>query len=686
MNWNNIYKGIISIFILTPLAFAQNDQSLTLNNTNDISVLKDVKELKSLSINSFTLTQEDINTVCNLNNLETLILNCSIEEDVNFECFNNLEIKKLNVTMEERPKEILKYFPNLETLSLNPVNTFYQEELENIVGMKNLKNLTLDTINESSVDFEAITNTSSIRRFEFYNGKGDYNIPFTPNFFKIFSQIEEFVITNSYKNIYYIDQEEIDGLKTLKNLKKVIFGMVFCKDNIELDLGNLKDIIVYGYYTMGYVAYASEFYANCIRRRIEENKNYVYIYNRNRNKCLHSDGKYGKVTYGDCNDKLENILWIGSGNGSIFYADNPNCCFNGSSLSCGTYCVYGYPANQRGLEYWTINNHINKAPSGSSHLSGFGPIDICLGSKDKNSDELTLTECDDYDPDQIWEFNKWNWNSTEFVPPQKEEEQSIEEYIYIYNANRNECLTTSGVVGTPITYGKCDNSDNMVWITSNTNGHFRSKANPNYCMRPNDSNSEGTVILGKCSPIAHKNQFYREKNLLKKRYNSSYYKYCIGSSDKDPNQADIKECNEKDPDQIWYFNHWDSSVVVKDNAIVYFYNAFKNECIHTDGTLVATGSCDFSNDNTLWEIPNSHKGYYRSKANPEKCLSIVDGEVSLSECNEDNKLSLDGNFIRSLNDKDHCIASSKSGKTLEYIEGCNIEDPDHIWYVNIWTE
>jgi len=34
MNWNNIYKGIISIFILTPLAFAQNDQSLYIYKKN----------------------------------------------------------------------------------------------------------------------------------------------------------------------------------------------------------------------------------------------------------------------------------------------------------------------------------------------------------------------------------------------------------------------------------------------------------------------------------------------------------------------------------------------------------------------------------------------------------------------------------------------------------------------------
>jgi len=471
-----------------------------------------------------------------------------------------------------------------------------------------------------------------------------------------------------------------------------MFGLVLCNDG-ELDLGHLKDILKYGFYSMGYVDYARHFNANCIRKEgIKEGREYVYIYNRYRNKCIHYNEKSGDITFGDCNDKLESILWIGEGGGSIVYAANPNCCFAGNHLSCGDYCVYGTPAPSRDLEFWISNSHINRAPSGSSHRSDFGPINVCLGSKDSDSDELIWRECDDYDPDQFWEFNTWNWNATEFVPPPpKEEKPSTEEYIYIYNADRNECLTTSGIVDTPITYGKCDNSDNTIWITSDTNGHFRSKANPNYCIRPNNNistDSEVTVILGKCSPIAHNNQFYREKNFMKKRFNSSYYNYCIGSLDSDPHQADLKTCDEKDPDQIWYFNHWDPSVVIKDNAIVYFYNAYKNVCMHTDtdGTTVTTGSCVFSDDSALWEIPNSHKGNYRSKAHPEKCLSIVDGEVGLRECNEETKLTLDGNFIRSLKNKEHCIASAKSSNTLEYIEGCSVEDPDHIWYANIWTE
>jgi len=59
--------------------------------------------------------------------------------------------------------------------------------------------------------------------------------------------------------------------------------------------------------------------------------------------------------------------------------------------------------------------------------------------------------------------------------------------------------------------------------------------------------------------------------------------------------------------------------------------------------------------------------------------------VSLTECNEDTILYLDGNFIRSPSSKDYCIASSKSDNTLEYVKDCDINDTDHIWYVNIWT-
>jgi len=154
-----------------------------------------------------------------------------------------------------------------------------------------------------------------------------------------------------------------------------------------------------------------------------------------------------------------------------------------------------------------------------------------------------------------------------------------------------------------------------------------------------------------------------------------------------------KECDENDQDQIWYFNIWDDSIVFEEetpvvtapeNVYIYFYNAYKNKCITSDGSSVTVGNC-FNNDDAIWEIPVSHDGYYRPKDHSDKCLTIIDGVVSLSECNENTTLYRDGNFIRSPTSADYCIASSQSDNTLEYLQGCSDWNSDHIWYFNVWT-
>jgi len=610
------------------------------------------------------VTQEDINRLCDLIYVKDLTLNYSYEEDINFECFKDLDIKKLNVTTEERPKDLLKNFPKLEILTLNSVNILYQEELETIVAMKNLRNLTLNEIKQNLVDFESITHTSNIRNLKFYenvSNKNDYT-SFTPNFFKIFSEMESFDVAG-----HLLYQEEIDGFKSLKNLKEFTVFNTNC--NEELDFGSLKDKLKYTN-----ISFYLYFISNCIHYGLKEDGEYYYVYNPNRNKCLYINGKGESLTYGDCNDDPEKVLWnppLG-GYGTMRYGSNPNCCLYGGGIACSEGCII----DTKPLRLCTSGYSIR--PAASYYCS-----DLCLGPTKNDPNHLTFVDCDGNDPDQVWEYYSYN-STTGFILPQKEKEvPPVEEYVYIYNADRNECLTTSGVFGTPITYGKCDNSDNTVWITSNSNDDIRSKANPTYCISPNDGNSEGDVILGECSTEPDQNQFKRSENLIKYYTNASYTNTCIGSSEEDPSKTALIRCNEKDPSQIWYFNKWDPSVVIKETAMVYFYNAYKDECIHTDGSSVTMGSCDF-NDDSLWEIPNSHKGYYRSKANPEKCLSVVDDKVSLTECNEDTRLYLDGNFIRSSSSKDHCIATSTSDHTLEYIEGCDISDANHLWYANIW--
>jgi len=255
--------------------------------------------------------------------------------------------------------------------------------------------------------------------------------------------------------------------------------------------------------------------------------------------------------------------------------------------------------------------------------------------------------------------------------------------IYIYNANKNKCLRTTGLPETSLTYGACDNSNSTVWTVPYSSTHygiFRSKVNSDYCINI----EEGVVSLKKCNTNS---MLKSNGNFIKSIYSDNY---CIGSSNNDPNEISLKECDAHDLDQIWYFNDWipnpdvneEPPVVSQPETVtVYLYNAYKNKCIHNNAT---TGNCDF-NDDSLWEVPVTHHGYYRSKADPEKCLSIIDGVVSLSECNENTILYRDGNFIKSPLSDDHCIISSKDDDTLKYIEGCDVNDSNDIWYINIWT-
>jgi len=250
--------------------------------------------------------------------------------------------------------------------------------------------------------------------------------------------------------------------------------------------------------------------------------------------------------------------------------------------------------------------------------------------------------------------------------------------IYLYNANRNKCLRTTGELNSTLTYGPCDNSDNTLWVVPNSfNGYFRSKINRNYCLNVNSD----SVSLKECSD---NNYIYGEGNFLKSGINP---KYCIGSSKKNSKVVSLKDCDGNDPDQIWYFNLWDSNTVAKkeDTVSVYFYNVLKDQCIKSDGTSVTTGSCDLSDDGTLWDIPVSHEGQYRSKANPEQCLSIEEGVVRLSECNESTTLYRDGNLIKSPLSEEQCIKTSTTDNTLEYLEGCDDEQWDHVWFYNMWT-
>jgi len=399
------------------------------------------------------------------------------------------------------------------------------------------------------------------------------------------------------------------------------------------------------------------------------------IYNAGAGKCLKSSGiPNTPITLGDCYSK--EAIWDLPAyfNGHCYqftYRLNPNYCF-GFKNNIPTLVECSSNSNDSNEKNVVCFNSEVINPKYEDMNKYFGSSgSTCLAPSESDPKQLSFIECSykDGNLNTIW-YNNYPYDTD----------------VYIYNAYRNKCLRTTGIPDSPLTYGACDHSDNTVWkIPKSHNGNFRSQVNLDYCI----SIEDGVLSLKECNDD---NTIYRDGNFVK---STSSDNYCISLSEKTPNEAILKECDINNPDQIWFFNLWDSSDVVievedtpviaqPETVTIYFYNAYRNSCITSDGDAIVNGKC-FNNDNALWEIPASHDGYYRSKVNPEKCLSVVDGVVTLSECNENTKLYRDGNFIRSPLSDAHCIASSVVDNSIEYVENCIENHSDYIWYFNIWT-
>jgi Leucine-rich repeat (LRR) protein len=465
--------------------------------------------------------------------------------------------------------------------------------------------------------------------------------------------------------------ENISGLKNLKGLylesnyyltelpheiieleKLTYLNILYCRNikitDLSVFLTAFKSLEEFDYEEVAYTAH--------------------YLYNASKNKCLRAAKlPETSLTYGPC-DNSDNTIWffVSPANSGNFYSKaNPGYCLN--------------------IENGVVS--LKKCNGGNGNIYRKGNFikskeydNYCIGSSENDPNEISLRECNVNDSDQIWYFNFYNSTAVIEETPVNSQPETVT--VYLYNALKNVCITSDG---SSVTTGSCDFSrDNSLWeIPTSHNGYYRSKANAEQCL----SIVDGDLLLSECN---ENTTLYRDGNFIKSPLSDTY---CIGSSEGNTNELSIMECNGNDANQIWYFNNWDPSIVVEETPVnsqpetvtIYFYNALKNVCITSDGSSVTTGSCDFSSDYSLWEIPTSHNGYYRSKANAEQCLSIVDGVVSLGECNENATLYRDGLFIRSPLSEDYCIAASQFDSTLEYIEGCDMNDPDHIWYFNIYT-
>jgi len=644
----------------------ENLETLNLYYNHLVTLPDTIGNLKNLKV--LNLKSNDIetlpDTIGNLENLETLNLYYNRLVTLPDNIGNLKKLETLNLYRNDLVT-LPDTIGNLKNLKVLDLSSNKLVTLPDTIGnLKNLEALYLSGNINLETFPETFGNLKNLKGLYLANNK----LEILPETFGNLKNLEELNLVNNYLKTL---PENISGLKNLKglylegnnNLTELPHGIIELEKLTYLDI-RCKGLTEFPVFITG---------LKSLERIIHKTDTIYaayYIYNATKNKCLRTAKlPETSLTYGPC-DNSDNTIWIipySYHYGNYYSKANPGYCLiieNGivSLKKCGDNNTYLYR-----------NNNFIKSVL-------YDNDKYCIGSSENDPNEISLRECNVNDSDQIWYFNFYNSTAVIEETPVNSQPETVT--VYLYNALKNVCITSDG---SSVTTGSCDFSrDNSLWeIPTSHNGYYRSKANAEQCL----SIVDGDLLLSECN---ENTTLYRDGNFIKSPLSDTY---CIGSSEGNTNELSIMECNGNDANQIWYFNNWDPSIVVEETPVnsqpetvtIYFYNALKNVCITSDGSSVTTGSCDFSSDYSLWEIPTSHNGYYRSKANAEQCLSIVDGVVSLGECNENATLYRDGLFIRSPLSEDYCIAASQFDSTLEYIEGCDMNDPDHIWYFNIYT-
>jgi len=570
---------------------------------------------------------------------------------------DSLKILNLYYNELETLPDFIGNLTNLEELYLtrNKLKTLP----DSMSNLKNLKQLNLDD-NSFNTFPEVVTKLSNLEKLSIM---GNNNITELPYEIVNLQNLETFDLPYTGLSIIPGFLAELKSLKSLE-IRNDSIDSNFCISKKLLD-NEINCSVYLGVYQYPNISNCYLRYNICDEEGniinmppIQTISNYKIgsFYNANRKKCLRNNGvRNTSITYGDC-DNSKNSLWIIHNSRSFIHSfNNSDYCLSMemNSLTLG-YCTGSYYDF-----YYTNNTIIYRSPAWPRFTTTLS----CVTMSDNDSNKADTDLCNENDPDQIWIFNEWEPSVT----------------IYLYNSFKNKCITSDG---SSVTTGSCNN-DNALWeIPTSHNGSYRSKAYPNKCL----SIIDGIVSVSECNETT---KLYRDGNFIRSPLSDSR---CIASSKIDQTLKYVEGCDVSEPDQLWFYNIWDSNVVIEETPAVeqqemvtiYFYNPLKNVCITSDGSSVTTGNCS-DNDDALWEIPVSHGGYFRSKTHPEKCLSIIDENVSVSDCNENTILYRDGHSIKSPLSEDRCIASSQSGSALEYVDHCDANDANHIWYFNIWT-
>lgn len=341
-------------------------------------------------------------------------------------------------------------------------------------------------------------------------------------------------------------------------------------------------------------------------------------------------------------------------------------------------------------------------------------------SKNKDSslfglgfDENNFLSIKDENKNTLWTFDDPNANkiiekptkTTSIPSPTTPIVMPTDTIIYkFYNPLVDSCLFAPNDIGGTLTYGKCDESTNVLWIVPSypRNGYFRSKLNSNWCLRVSDITT-GAIELGKCDDNAI---MLHDDDAVMKSYLSNDKCLELNSSN---NEVKFNKCIPGSMNQSWYVHEvieipittttktkttkkstitTTVSPTSSATQIVHIYNKGYKNCLYEPtkkGNVPVFGNCDSSNKRNKWIIPINGMGYYKSVSN-NWCLQIKNintGAVIVNDCNtnsimQDIKTSYGGEAIWSSLSDNKCLGYSNNKINFN---DCELNNIDQHWLI-----
>jgi len=220
------------------------------------NTFKDLPNLKNLSVFGISLTQENIDEISTLKNLETLNLDYCSFEGIDFKSLSNLKkVTRFSATANDNgyddaqdesvPSELINSFSSLKELHVSKSDSidykkFTEMEILEVdyldtsvlLNYPNLKTLSIDPGNDLSVlekvdslenlyiSFEPASHGYASFPYQ------DLNIKFSEN-----SNLE-FLYFHGVR----FDSSNLDEILKLKNIKKIIFDQISTSDDDENDV------------------------------------------------------------------------------------------------------------------------------------------------------------------------------------------------------------------------------------------------------------------------------------------------------------------------------------------------------------------------------------------------------------------------------------------------------------------